>query len=67
MKPVNINQVYFSADDIILTLLQISVILEMREVLNSAFMHPSRKNSPIITKVPFANFKNFGQGEFICD
>eukprot|EP00249_Psilotum_nudum_P020513 c27737_g1_i1 orf=439-2274(-) len=31
--------------------LEFSAILETREVLNAAFIHPSRKNSPIITKV----------------
>lgn len=31
--------------------LEISAVLETREVLNAAFIHPSRKNSPVITKV----------------
>eukprot|EP00250_Pteridium_aquilinum_P010279 c19265_g1_i1 orf=108-1523(-) len=31
--------------------LEISAVLETREVLNPAFIHPSRKNSPLITKV----------------
>lgn len=31
--------------------LEISAVLETREVLNPAFIHPSRKNSPVITKV----------------
>lgn len=31
--------------------LEISAVLETREVLNPSFIHPSRKNSPVITKV----------------
>ncbi|KAH7437464.1 hypothetical protein KP509_05G073300 [Ceratopteris richardii] len=31
--------------------LEISAVLETQEVLNPAFIHPSRKNSPVITKV----------------
>ncbi|MCO5584642.1 hypothetical protein L7F22_038573 [Adiantum nelumboides] len=31
--------------------LEISAVLETREMLNPAFIHPSRKNSPVITKV----------------
>lgn len=31
--------------------LEISAVLETREVLNPAVIHPSRKNSPVITKV----------------
>ncbi|KAI5060933.1 hypothetical protein GOP47_0023438 [Adiantum capillus-veneris] len=31
--------------------LEISAVLETREMLNPSFIHPSRKNSPVITKV----------------
>ena len=32
-------------------LLQVTAVLETREVLNAAAVHPSRKNSSTITKV----------------
>jgi hypothetical protein len=46
------------------TFLQISAILETREVLNPAFIHPSRKNSRVITKVILQNESSSKQAEF---
>ncbi|KAJ7555588.1 hypothetical protein O6H91_05G045900 [Diphasiastrum complanatum] len=37
--------------------LEVSTFLELREVLNPTYLHPSRKNSPVITKVQAEYFE----------